>query len=517
SSAEMEIEGLNAVVVSALKKVEKEYVFDDGYSNYGKIIDIAAPGTYIKSAWINSTNGAGAKKYNTIDGTSMASPQVAGAVALLYLNPRLRTGTTAAEIEEMLYEYSLDIGDPGKDIYYGHGLVNLRYFEVKETQTLSFYYNNMIINEYYNYHLFEDSFKLKITCSDSDFSIIYTTDKSIPNIKNCELYNDQLNVSNTVFYYVMGVKIQNGKIIERTELYNISFFYAKTPIEDCFEISADGTVLEYTGKYTKIDMPEYIKGIQVKSLGVSLFKKLNVESVTIPESCKTMAGYVFLECKNLKYVYAPGITKIFISAFYGSAISFVTDDQPSLGATEGCYLPALVDLVGKTFAYCENLTSVKLTKLDFTEEDKGGDFAGCINLTQVNIPKITYIPDSLFSQCPKLETYTINKNVYGMGQQVFAYNKLKNIYVEAGNKYFYCDKNIAVYDSTSLVAFAMGYNGDYEICTTSKINGANKNITRIDDVVLYGCELNSLTIPQTITAIGKNIAANSNIKNVYYN
>jgi thermitase len=49
---------------------------DASYSNWGLWVDIAAPGTGVYSTWIGSS-------YNTINGTSMATPHVAGVAGLV--------------------------------------------------------------------------------------------------------------------------------------------------------------------------------------------------------------------------------------------------------------------------------------------------------------------------------------------------------------------------------------------------------------------------------------------------
>ncbi|NBB91666.1 MAG: S8 family serine peptidase [Gammaproteobacteria bacterium] len=65
------------------------------FSNYGSCVDIFAPGSSITSAWYTGNSST-----NTISGTSMASPHVAG-IAALYLadNP----GATPSQVENAIY------------------------------------------------------------------------------------------------------------------------------------------------------------------------------------------------------------------------------------------------------------------------------------------------------------------------------------------------------------------------------------------------------------------------------
>jgi serine protease len=74
------------------------------FSNYGTLIDVSAPGSGILSTLNAGTAGPGAESYASYNGTSMASPHVAGAVALVQ-SRRLALGLamyTPAQVEAQL-------------------------------------------------------------------------------------------------------------------------------------------------------------------------------------------------------------------------------------------------------------------------------------------------------------------------------------------------------------------------------------------------------------------------------
>lgn len=77
--------------------------------------EVVAPGTSVRSA----IRGGG---YGTMSGTSMASPHVAGAIALLKQAFPYLTGQ---QIKYALYNTAVDLGDFGEDNTYGKGLIDV--------------------------------------------------------------------------------------------------------------------------------------------------------------------------------------------------------------------------------------------------------------------------------------------------------------------------------------------------------------------------------------------------------
>lgn len=100
-----------------------------GYSNYGGDKDISAPGgdtnadpdydSLILSTYYNPITHASG--YAWMDGTSMASPMVAGVAALVL---SANSSLTVAEVKDILYVTAVDLGAPGRDDDYGYGRVN---------------------------------------------------------------------------------------------------------------------------------------------------------------------------------------------------------------------------------------------------------------------------------------------------------------------------------------------------------------------------------------------------------
>ena len=112
----------NLPSVNAVAALDPDGTLTD-FSNWGDGLAFSAPGIDVLTTDRTGFDGWVSGDFVFAAGTSFASPYSAGIAALiLSLNPALN----ACEVEHIMEQSSVDLGDPGYDTTYGWGFVNAR-------------------------------------------------------------------------------------------------------------------------------------------------------------------------------------------------------------------------------------------------------------------------------------------------------------------------------------------------------------------------------------------------------
>ena len=107
----------SVIAVGATDKDDKRVSF----SSTGSELELMAPGVTINSTKLNGG-------YTEFNGTSMASPHVAGSAALVIaagITDTNNNGRINDEVRQVMNDTAVDLGDSGRDSRYGYGLVNV--------------------------------------------------------------------------------------------------------------------------------------------------------------------------------------------------------------------------------------------------------------------------------------------------------------------------------------------------------------------------------------------------------
>lgn len=542
----------NALVVSALKAEDasgKVISIDIAYSNYGEQIDISAPGTDINSATLNGSN------YEYKQGTSMAAPFVSAGVALMfthYTNLPEFSGFSAEftlSIENRLKELAIDLGDPGYDTYYGHGLINLKYFEVaKSSETISIFNasNNNPIEITSKGVPFSGSISVDLTCSDPSYKIYYTTDGSIPN-KKSDIFSNSIKFEKKSNLKFIGIKFDNGgQISSITDVYDVVFVTTSSVPTHDFAFDNRGSyyyLLAYRGSSKNVTIPKYYPNTTTIIKGIAenaFYGNKYIESVTIPDTCTDIEKSAFYHCCHLESVTANGVEIIGASAFYnchslkfidaqkakvvgdkafyGTALQQINSEEDgevsanNVGSFEASEIAvsnfnSLVTAGKYAFADIDTLSSVYLDNLT-TIGNYG--FYSCNNLKSASLDSILQVSSFLFNGCLSLESFEISKTVTSVGPSAFNKTKLPEFVIDNENKNLYTDGH-GLYYKNNLVAFTPHNNFSYSILEQVTINGTSYTIDSIYDETFADSTINYIKIPKTIVNIGRYVFAYSTI------
>ncbi len=162
------------------------------FTSYGPDIDLMAPGQNVLSTYLDRDD----RIYRRLSGTSMSAPYVSGAIALLLSSePRL----SFEEVKSRLLRSSKDMGVPGFDNRFGHGVL-----DAEKLLTIS---TGPYVEVTYptNNQGFSQSFEIKGTVRTPDFfrySVMFTDSKEPESFD----WKDVITHNNSPHYYYEEVE-----------------------------------------------------------------------------------------------------------------------------------------------------------------------------------------------------------------------------------------------------------------------------------------------------------------------
>ena len=367
------------------------------FSNYGKEVDVAAPGYNVYS--IDLWSGL---YYADYCGTSFACPIASAACAyILMQNPRL----TPDEVQEQIKSSAIDMGEDEQD-YYGCGMLNFpnllndKEYTVSEPDIKSGF--------------FTDTQTVTFDNIPADAQLVYTLDKTIPSNTNGTVYSEPITIDNEMqLNYVL---IKDGKYASNisSQYYTVQYLAD----ENDFEITDDGIVTAYNGNKNNIIVPDTIKEIVPTQLKRT-FEGSSITSAIIPDSVTDFTGYTFANSPELKYVTAKGLTSIGSSFVNCYSLRYI--DAQNLKSTAGAgfkncsmmheinFENYLEQCGSDTFSHT-GLLSVNLPNLKPSKLQQGSMnvFTGC-PIIKCNIPQVTAFDNEYFADCYFLQELNIPK------------------------------------------------------------------------------------------------------------
>lgn len=404
----------NVLAVSAYD----EYGNKCWFSNYGTTVDIAAPGTNVKTLKGSDSS------YEYVDGTSFSAPFVSAAAAIVLMQD---TSLSPDEIYEKLKTSAIKRNKPYDKKWAGAGLLNFsNLIEGERKSDVTFNYES---------GTYDDTIKVELSCADSlNTKIIYTTDNTLPSTTNGSTYRNAIEIDSQATIIAAAFPIISIGNTMHSKYAMGSYQIFRNADESDFEITEDGEITAYNGKYTAIKVPDTINGIVPTSIGEGCFLGRKIVHIELPDTI-TLIGYEAFNNSALEKIVGLGVTECYSGAFK-NCYSLYEENMPNItkldeGSFYNCYMLTNVSFA-ESLVYAESkysndrkgsLAGTGITEADFPNlticmstfentpityanlpklETLDGGFKDCKMLKEVNIPNVTIIGHSAFANCISL-------------------------------------------------------------------------------------------------------------------
>lgn len=394
----------NCITVAAID-FESDF---PSWTNWGSCVDIIAPGVSINSTYNNGS-------YEILSGTSMASPFVAAASALLLSkNQTMKPNEICVALQESSRECSPPEKLMGvKNLYIGNAL------DYNSERTIT-----PIINIPSGYY--EDSITVEILCDDKNAKIYYTTDGTRASESNGILYTKPITIDKITSLHAAAYSPNKLKSLQVYETYYISY----VDDESNFTIDSNGIITEYKGNNTYLIIPDKINNITVTEIGYEVFYKSDMVRITFPDTLTYIGDYAFFNNKSLVSVKGKNIKNI---ADHGFDMCRSLDDIDLSN----------VETIGRFACYGIPIVSIYNDKLISIDENA---FSHCQKLLSINLPNVTELNNSVFSTCDRLENATF-LSLEVIGNNAFSSTiRMENFYapnvITVGIQSFYNAKKL---------------------------------------------------------------------------
>lgn len=388
------------------------------WSNWGKKVDIIAPGVDISSAYYLND-----KKYIELSGTSMATPFVTAAAAnILSKNPDAKP----QEIKEFLQINGREINAP--EHFYGKPALYLgstRSFDMYEKPKAPTY--SLEEGEY------KEGTKLKINkTSGSDiYYQIYDYDDADNDYELIERtkYNDEIILDRPCVI----VAVASFKGFLDSDIAQSKFYVKYESDEGRFTIDENGTITAYSGNTSNLVIPEKVNGITVRAIGERTFTQRDDEeyvnsdeksnflrTVTLPETCTKIETYAFFGCMYMTDVFGGSIEDVGISSFSHcnalnnidiSKVSHIEGNAFSLVAIDYLKSETINAIDSSGFASCKSLQYVILPNV----KSLGRRAFSQSNVSKIELNNVSVISEYAFDKCESLEYIKLGNSLKSIG------------------------------------------------------------------------------------------------------